>query len=345
MRWILAASVVFSLLIAGGSCNQNRESTHTDSFSETWLFASDLDETLINRHDPTNSVQEEARRELRQFFGEAKASYNIAYITGKNFGEAVTAIEEYHLPNPNYIGADVGSRIYQPSSTSRQLSNIDCRWWRGQQWCENLEYTRSNRCHSSNSKNECWTGNDREKIQQFLHRLQSDASFLRRGQLNQQGVVFQNDFKVSWEIIWEEFDSPYTALTLFNLLETRAEEAGLNSTVLVTESSSTPRRKFYIDFFPQNGGKYGALTYLMQKLNISPQRVFYAGDSGNDRSVLSRTNAKCRVFVGGQKSVWNSWYIERNQKNQNPGVFLAPHVEVQGVLDGIRQCGFLTTTR
>ncbi len=87
----------------------------------SYLVCTDLDRTLI-----PNGLQEESAL-ARPLFERLMNSEDItlAYVSGRDLGLVEQAIEEWSLPTPDYIIADVGSSLYR---NTRQGWHMDSNW-------------------------------------------------------------------------------------------------------------------------------------------------------------------------------------------------------------------------
>ena len=80
------------------------------------LICSDLDRTII-----PNGYQKESahcRPVLRRLA--AHSNIHLAYVSGRNRKLILDAIEEFHLPNPDYAIGDVGTTLYRRGPRRRR---------------------------------------------------------------------------------------------------------------------------------------------------------------------------------------------------------------------------------
>ena len=88
----------------------------------------------------------------------------------------------------------------------------------------------------------------------------------------------------------------------------------------------------YLDIAPVNGAKGGAVSYLLERWGIPPERAVAAGDSGNDRSMLEADWHGIVVANG---------YAELADLRAHPRVYFATKKHAAGILEGLEFHGFL----
>jgi len=78
------------------------------------LLCTDLDRTLI-----PNGPQPESAN-ARKWFDQlvSRDDVSLVYVTGRDKTLIINAIQNYHLPSPDFVIADVGSAIYQLNNTN-----------------------------------------------------------------------------------------------------------------------------------------------------------------------------------------------------------------------------------
>jgi len=96
------------------------------------LLATDLDRTLL-----PNGAQEEsagARPLLAAFVAERELL--LAYVTGRRLELVEAAIEEYSLPRPDFVLADVGSSLYAAHATGQSPPSRPSPWEHSSAWAQ-----------------------------------------------------------------------------------------------------------------------------------------------------------------------------------------------------------------
>ena len=171
----------------------------------------------------------------------------LAYVSGRHRALIQEAIEQYELPEPAMVVGDVGTTIYEIT---------------GGQWVSWDDWDREIAVD--------WKGTSREDLAALLSDIQS---------LSPQEPEKQNRYKLSYYV-----DLTVDAQELVQTVETRLAQAGLD--VSVIWSVDDQNDVGLLDVLPRRATKLHAVRFLSRKTSVSPHRVVYAGDSGNDMAVL-----------------------------------------------------------
>ena len=207
------------------------------------LICSDLDRTII-----PNGYQEESAH-ARAVFRQLAEHPNIylAYVSGRDKKLILDAIEEFHLPMPDYAIGDIGTSFYRIINGSWQLSDD---WsdeigqdWKGLGWgklsdfFDNMEEIRLQ---------------EPEKQKQYKVSFYSDQNVDRQRLIkNIRVVLAKRDIRAN--IIWS------------------VDEISTNG---------------LLDIIPPRANKLHAIRFLIQQELFPEDRTIFAGDSGNDLDVL-----------------------------------------------------------
>lgn len=204
--------------------------------------------TDLDRTLLPNGRQTESPQARPRFASLAKhPQITIAFVTGRHRSLVEDALAEYSLPQPSYVIGDVGTTIYD-------LTHGD--WQVVQDWYDEIEPD--------------WTGMDHAAMHGLFRelpdlRLQEDAK--------------QNRFKLSYyvpqDLDWEALLEEMTAR-----LDAAAVRANLIWSVDEQEGSGL------LDVLPASASKLHAVKFLLQHRDFSIDDTLFAGDSGNDLSVL-----------------------------------------------------------
>ncbi len=172
----------------------------------------------------------------------------ISYVSGRRKELQMEAIREFDLPEPAYSVADVGTSIYEV---------VEGDWTLLKAW--HAEISRS------------WRG----RTSRDLGALLDDVEELRLQEPEAQGK-----FKLSY---FAKADLDHEALV--QRIERRLESDGCRASVIwsVDETTNTG----LLDILPERADKRHAVEFLMQHTGVKPERMVYAGDSGNDLPVLT----------------------------------------------------------
>ena len=197
------------------------ESTNTNRL----LLCTDLDRTLLPNGSEPESPQ--ARNKFRQLAGHPEVT--LCYVTGRHQQLVEQAIEEYQLPQPDYVIADVGSTIYE----------ITKRDWHYQENWEKLI-------------NNDWQG----KSANELHRL-----FAGIQQIKLQEVSKQNTHKLSYYLPIASDEKKIIADMQQKLQQ---QSIAANFIYSVDQQADTG----LLDVLPASAGTRQANEFLMQQLGF-----------------------------------------------------------------------------
>ncbi len=208
------------------------------------LLCTDLDRTLLPNGPQSESVN------ARQCFARlvARPEVTLAYVTGRHQALVRDAIEEYTLPTPDYVVADVGTSIYEITADQWQPWN---------NWSEAIAPDWANLTHDQ------------------IHQLFADL-----GELTLQESSKQALHKLSY---YAPLDSD--SAELINEMQMRLDKQGVSASLVwsVDELAEVG----LLDVLPLRATKLHAIEFLMQQKNFSLTDTVFAGDSGNDLQVLT----------------------------------------------------------
>lgn len=207
------------------------------------LICTDLDRTLIPNGDEPESPQ--ARNLFTQLV--AQSHVTLAYVTGRDKTLVQNAIEQYQLPSPNFVIADVGSTIYT-------LENNQ--WLRLKDWDNKIGKDWQHKNYEDLMPlfadiKECQL---QEKEKQSLHKL---------------------SYYISLDIDIEK---------LINKVYLILENVNLKSNLIW--SIDAEKKIGLLDILPQSANKFRSIEYLMKNQDFTLKNTVFSGDSGNDLDVL-----------------------------------------------------------
>lgn len=208
------------------------------------LLCTDLDRTLLPNGDEAESKL--ARERFRQLAQHEQVI--LAYVTGRHQQLVEQAINEYQLPQPDYVIADVGSSIFEVKQQQ---------WVHQQNWEQKISRD--------------WQGHSAED----LHQLFQPVKDL---QLQEQSK--QNIHKLSYYVSLQS-DHQLIITSMQQILQQQAIEANLIWSIDEQENVGL------LDVLPASAGKRQAIEFLMQQFGFDYSNTIFAGDSGNDICVLS----------------------------------------------------------
>ena len=207
------------------------------------LLCTDLDRTLI-----PNGAQPESRG-ARALFRQlvAREDVTLAYVSGRHQALVEEAMNEFDLPVPDAVIADVGSTLYQVTPAG---------WRQNEAWCGQMAPD--------------WRG----LTHVDLSRLLADFPALRL-----QPPERQNRHKLSYHVALT-VDAP----SLLQAIDARLKAARLRANLIW--SVDEPARVGLLDVLPASANKLHAIRFLMAQQGFDEAHTVFAGDSGNDLDVL-----------------------------------------------------------
>ena len=213
------------------------------------LLCTDLDRTLLPNGPQSESV------DARQCFGRlaARPEITLAYVTGRHRALVSQAIEEYSLPTPDFVVADVGTSIY---TTSRYTIGA-AQWQLWNDWSHEIAPD--------------WANLDHDQIHQLL---------INFSELTLQESSKQSVHKLSYYVALG-IDFSHLIKTMQACLDKHGVSASL------VWSIDELAEVGLLDVLPQRATKLHAIEFLMQQKNFSLVDTVFAGDSGNDLQVLT----------------------------------------------------------
>lgn len=205
--------------------------------------------TNLDRTLLPNGAQSESPQ-ARSLFSKLAShpEISLVYVSGRHRGLIEKAINNYQLPRPDFVISDVGSNIHD-------LREGDWQVW--PQWQEAIAPN--------------WKGYEHRQLSEILR----DVSELRL-----QEVSKQNTLKLSYYI-----SSHVDQAALHLYLTNRFRELGIEASLVW--SMDEPAGVGLLDVLPKSATKLHALEFLQDYLGVSRSATLFAGDSGNDLSVLA----------------------------------------------------------
>lgn len=223
--------------------------TSADTANSPILLCCDLDRTLI-----PNGAQPEspgARARLRALC--AHQNIHLVMVSGRNIELVLEAIEQWGLPQPDFIIGDVGTTIYARPEPEDNTSEPWAMW---RSWAAELGPD--------------WGGMTHDDITDLF----SDIEAIKPQPIDRQGV-----FKASYFV-----DIDANPEILEAELVRRLWQLGINARLIwsVDEAAHTG----LLDVLPASASKLHAIEFLSTSSHYPLTRTVFAGDSGNDLEVL-----------------------------------------------------------
>ncbi len=196
---------------------------------------------------PNGAQPESAQARLRFRQLAAREEVTLAYVTGRHRALVEKAVQSYRIPAPDFVISDVGTRIYD-------LRDDD--WVLLDEWVAHI--------------NRDFAGRDRSELSAEL----SDLSALRLQEPSK-----QNPHKISYYVPLHEDRAALCAE-----VERRLDAMQVRANLIW--SVDEPNGVGLLDVLPAGAGKLEAIVFLRRLLGYAEDEVLFAGDSGNDLSVL-----------------------------------------------------------
>jgi HAD superfamily hydrolase (TIGR01484 family) len=208
------------------------------------LICTDLDRTIL----PNGSQPESAGARSHFATLAARPEVTLAYVTGRDRQLVRKAINNYCLPQPDYVISDVGTTIYEINGDSWQL-------WR--EWQQQIAPD--------------WMGLEQGDIRKLLLDIMD---------LQLQEAAKQNIYKSSFYVpLYADTD------TLSVNIRQRLEASGIRANLVW--SIDELREVGLLDVLPARASKKHAVFFLMRRNGFAIDDTVFAGDSGNDLPVLA----------------------------------------------------------
>ena len=208
------------------------------------MLCTDLDRTLL-----PNGAAPESALARKQFTRLVSHQHVIlVYVTGRHQELVEAAISNYHIPRPNFVITDVGTKIY---------SLQDNQWDNWQAWETHIAADWGNHSH------------------QALADVLADLKDLRL-----QEHTKQNNFKLSYYVPLQCNEQ-----RLSQEINARLSRLGVHTTLVW--SVDDPAGIGLLDILPLHAGKLAAIEFLREQLGYRHDETVFAGDSGNDLPVLT----------------------------------------------------------
>ncbi len=232
----------------------------------------------------------------------------LVYVSGRSLQRALMGFSEFCVPKPTMYIGDVGTSLY--------IRN------------EDDSYTLHTGWHDELSRS--WGSIQGSDIHEKVSGIQD---------LTQQELNNQNTFKQSYYFI------PGMEETIITEVKRRLTDLEVSCEVITHIDQDT--NIGYLDIVPSKSSKEHALAYLQEYFSIDKDSVVYAGDSGNDLSVLTSgykailvnnatENFKIKVKkVAEEKGTLQNIYFAQGGYGGLNGNY------VSGILEGLHYFGYL----
>ncbi len=260
------------------------------------IIATDLDRTLL----PNGKQPYDGSMGLFKEIVQDKEIV-LTYVTGRNLSLVRKAIKKFDAPLPNYIIAQVGTKIYYRKKT---------RFREDKNWIDHIR-----------SSTKCWSI---EKFRKALAHIPD---------IKIQEKIHQNDFKLSYYL------NDLSKSRLINKEISHIVQSICPDAVLIFSIDERYDIGF-LDILPQEATKLAGLEYLRKKMQIPKEEIIYCGDSGNDilplvagyksivvKNAIPQVKKAVKLIVR-HREINQSLYIAKGDKKLNGNY-------VSGIIEGL----------
>jgi len=270
----------------------------TSTSAETRVLATDLDGTLIPlSQDPQNQLDlATLKQALRDH------AVTLVFVTGRHFASVAGALEEFQLPRPAWIICDVGTSIFQLTSSNE------------------YQLAEAYQAH----------------LRQIIDRMPISA--LRQYFVNFEALRIQEDekqgeFKLSFYADAGDLSN--------TVARAQAELDRIDAPYSMIHSVDPFNGDGLIDFLPSNTSKAHALRWWCENHQLSLQSLVFAGDSGNDLAALTAGH-RAIVVGNADQSVIERARKQHEEAGWTDRLYLAKAAATSGVLEGCRHFRLFT---
>ncbi len=260
-----------------------------------FVLASDLDGTLI----PLTGDQQN-KADLQLITSRLNnCQTELVFVTGRHLAPVLNAVEEFSLPEPDWIICDVGTSIYQRDEKMN--------WSLTEGYAEEL----------------------RSRLGlESIHNLR--VEFENIAGLRLQEEAKQGQFKLSYYADAKELESKRNEV--FEALSRIGSPSEIISSVDPFNGDGL------LDILPPAASKADALTWLSRFRNLDYESIVFAGDSGNDFHAMI-AGFKTIVVGNAAQSLTTEVEMVHRTLGWNDRLYLSAKTATSGVLEGCRFFG------
>ncbi len=198
----------------------------------------------------------------------------LVYVSGRDKALVQQAIKNYQIPSPSFVIADVGATIYRIQNKKFHAM---------EQW-------------DSEIGND-WDGKSNKDLQKLLSRFK-DLRIQEYGKQKPHKLSYYVPLHTDHENLLNEINSCFEKQAVeANLIWSIDDGAGLG----------------LLDILPASANKKHAIEFIMSEFNFSLDETIFAGDSGNDISVM--VSPIHSILVANAKDDVKKMAIEQAHQN------------------------------
>jgi sucrose-6F-phosphate phosphohydrolase len=232
---------------------------------------------------------------------EGAADLVLAYVTGRDLPLAMKGVRQHLLPDPDLLVCDVGTSVYRSTPSGFELDA---------EYVQLMEEARG--------------GMD---VRDLRHEMRAVPELLL------QPDERQTESKLSYHLT-----PGADHIQVLDSVQALLEDLGGN--VQAVYSVGAPHGKGLLDLLPAGVAKDFAIHYLHDHLGVHPDRLIYAGDSGNDLAAML-TGFKVIVVGNATPGLREELSTRGGEKGILDRLYFAEEFYAAGVLEGCRHFGIL----
>ena len=232
---------------------------------------------------------------------EGAEDLTLAYVTGRDLPLALKGVRDHRLPEPDILVCDVGTSVYHATPSGFE---------------KDTEYVRR--------MDEARGGLDVRDIRHELRGLP---------ELRLQPEDRQTESKLSYYLS-PEAEHGEVLTSVQEILER------LGARIQVVYSVGAPHGRGLVDLLPAGVAKDFAIHYLRDRTGVHPDRLIYAGDSGNDMAAML-TGFKVIVVGNATPGLKEALLGRGGELGILDRLYFARGFYAAGVLEGCRHFGIL----
>ena len=207
----------------------------------------------------------------------------LVYVTGRGQFLVQQAIKNYNIPQPDFVIADVGANIYHI---------VDKNWIHLEQWDADISHD--------------WNGKSNKDLQRLLSHFKD---------IRLQDYSKQKRHKLSYFVpLYIKQES------LLKEIEICLQEENVKANLIwsVDDSASIG----LLDILPLSANKKHAIEFLMKEYGFALDETIFAGDSGNDISVM-KSPIQSILVANATEDVKEMARKQASINNQSESLYLA----------------------
>lgn len=268
-----------------------------------FVIATDLDRTLL----PNGNQEYDGSMGIFNKIIK-KEKLKLIYVTGRNLKEVRDALIQFHAPLPNFIVAEVGTKLYYKEND---------KFTEDKEWAQIIALIKN------------WN----------IDNFKEELSVIKN--LRIQEKEHQNPFKLSYYI--DDLNkSQLIVKEVTKIVKSICKDATIVYSIDETHNIGL------LDILPKSATKLSGLEYIRKKNGFNKEEIVYCGDSGNDilpltfgyKSILVRNAIdEVKNAVKGlcfQKNCMDNLYIAEGYNKLN-GYY------VSGIIEGLIKLNIISS--